>query len=68
MIIATPNGKHLSVLIDKTKGAYKIQFNSGGELPTELSGVFTSSKFAHKAIDIYLARKETNGKQSRKKV
>lgn len=43
--LITANGKEVQV-IPNGKGAYKIQFSTGGELPEALSGLYTSSRQA----------------------
>jgi hypothetical protein len=50
----TPNGKEIGLVRCPKTAHLKIQFNSGGELPEELTGLFTSENFAYKAIDAYL--------------
>ena len=50
----TPNGKEIQIVRDPKTAHIKIQFGSGGELPQELSGFYTSEAFASKAIVGYL--------------
>ena len=46
----TQNGKEINIVRDQGSPHLKIQFASGGELPQELSGIFTSEPFAENAI------------------
>jgi hypothetical protein len=50
----TPNGKEIQIVRDPKTAHIKIQFGSGGELPQELSGFYTSESFASRAIVGYL--------------
>lgn len=50
----TPNGKEISIVNAPGTGHYKIQFTQGGELPNELTGLFTSSAVAQVAVQSYL--------------
>lgn len=54
----TPNGKEISTTICPRTAHVKIQFTSGGELPEELSGLFTSVRMANVAIEAYIKRQE----------
>lgn len=36
---------------------YRIKFTSGGELPEQLSGIFTDQRKVEEAINIYLGKK-----------
>ena len=49
----TPNGKEIEILRDKSTAQYKIQFTTGGELPLELSGIFTNQTYAQTAVNFY---------------
>jgi len=62
----TPNGKELSVLNQKGTSHYKIQFNSGGELPEHLSGLYTSVSTANIAINQYINTLEAKVKKPTK--
>lgn len=55
----TPNGKEVQIYRDTVSAQYKIQFGSGGELPEELTGIFTNELFAETAINKYLEKQET---------
>lgn len=51
----TPKGKEITTYpIDRNIG---IMFKSGGELPEELSGIFTDKRNAEIAIQKYLGKK-----------
>jgi hypothetical protein len=50
----TPNGKEIQIVRDPKTAHIKIQFGSGGELPQELTGFYTSEAFASRAIVGYL--------------
>jgi len=50
----TPNGKDIEIFIPDGTGHYKVQFKSGGQLPAELTGSFTSVAIAKVAVDSYL--------------
>lgn len=50
----TPNGKQIATFVEANSPMYRIKFTTGGELPSELQGVFTSEKFADRAIKAYL--------------
>lgn len=61
----TPGGKEI-MFVNKPN-AVIIKFASGGELPEELSGEFTSVTFAEKAVQIYLARQEIKASRGPRK-
>lgn len=50
----TPNGKEIKIINAPGTGHYKIQFTQGGEIPVELSGLYTSSATAQVAVRNYL--------------
>lgn len=50
----TPAGKEIVAYHDPMGSHVKVKFTSGGELPAELAGLFTSKTFAEKAIISYL--------------
>ena len=52
----TPAGKEIVAYHDPMGSHVKVKFTSGGELPAELAGLFTSKTFAEKAIIAYLDR------------
>lgn len=53
----TPNGKEVQI-IRNARGDTVIQFATGGELPSYLSGIFTSEREAEKAVLYFLTQKE----------
>tara|TARA_B100001250_G_C19542142_1_gene675229 strand:+ start:452 stop:670 length:219 start_codon:yes stop_codon:yes gene_type:complete len=66
----TKGGKEINVIRDQGSPHLKIQFATGGQLPEELSGIFTSEVFAESAVESYLAnqkniseKKETKTKE-----
>jgi hypothetical protein len=62
----TPNGKEISIVNQKGTGHYKIQFNSGGELPENLSGLYTSVSTATIAVVQYISTLEAKAKKTTK--
>ena len=52
----TPNGKVIQLVICPKTAHVKIQFASGGELPEELAGLYTSEGFAEKDVIAYLEK------------
>jgi len=54
----TPNGKTVSTYMVPNSNHVAIKFNQGGELPEELTGLFTSHKVADQAIYGYLSKQE----------
>lgn len=52
----TPNGKVITTFTQPGTAHVKIKFTTGGELPEELSGLFTSVRVADRAIMSYLGR------------
>jgi len=50
----TPNGKEIKIVNAPGTGHYQIQFTQGGELPQELTGLYTSSAVAQVAVRNYL--------------
>lgn len=52
----TPNGKTIQLQIKEGSSLIRISFAQGGELPEELSGLYTSERDAEKAILFYLDR------------
>lgn len=62
----TSNGKEIEVVPLNGYNLFKVQFNSGGQLPKELKGTFTKAEYAQKAIDKYLDSKAKESKVSAK--
>lgn len=54
----TKGGKRINAVLDKKTHLYSIQFVPGGELPSELKGVFTSVHRAEQEIINYLANQK----------
>lgn len=46
---------------------YEVYYEGGGELPRELSGLFTSPSFAQREIDLYKIRRSHSTKKVAKK-
>ena len=63
----TKGGKEINVVRDQGSPHLKIQFATGGDLPQELSGIFTSDSFAENAIKGYLGKQETISKSKKTK-
>ena len=63
----TPAGKVIETYVCPTTAHLKVRFANGGELPHELSGVFTSKALADIAITSYLLRNATKQVQEVKK-
>lgn len=62
----THNGKVIQLVRNNKTAQINIQFTSGGELPEELTGLFTTERFAELAVNAYLektkGRKKTDAK------
>lgn len=52
----TAAGKEIQMKIHPGTSHIKVSFGSGGELPEEFSGVFTTEREAEIAINKYIAR------------
>ena len=63
----TQNGKEINIVRDKQTPHLKIQFASGGQLPEELSGIYTSESFAEEAVQGYISRQESISKSKKTK-
>ena len=63
----TPNGKQIAMVICPKTAHIKVQFTSGGELPVELSGLYTSQTDAEKDIMIYIEKLNSTPKEKAKK-
>lgn len=61
----TPNGKKIQMKIHPNTVLIKLEFATGGELPQDLSGLFTTEREATIAINRYLAKQETKIKVSK---
>ena len=54
---STKAGKEIKLVVDPKTAHYKLYFGSGGELPENLTGLYTSEKAAEEDINKYLAEK-----------
>lgn len=52
----TEGGKKIQLVVDSKSALYRFQFVPGGELPQELSGLFTQEKYAIMALNRYLSK------------
>lgn len=59
----TPGGKDIELEYAKNTSLIKIRFVGGGELPEELSGLYTEESSAEKAIIAYLDKAQTKAKK-----
>lgn len=50
----TPKGKEVSTFVCPKTSLYRIKFVPGGELPAQLSGLYTSETLADQAIQEYI--------------
>lgn len=53
-----PSGKKIAIHKVANSALYRVAFTSGGELPPELSGMWTDAYQAQKAITAYITKKE----------
>lgn len=62
----THGGKEIQLVRNNKTAQINIQFGSGGELPEDLLGIFTSEREAEIAVNAYLerTREKKNGKGS----
>ena len=51
----TAGGKEVQILTDPTTAHVKVQFKDGGQLPAELSGLFTSRAIAEVDVRSYIS-------------
>lgn len=63
----TPNGKVIATFIDPGTAHVRIKFTTGGELPAELSGLFTSIRVAEQMIKGYISKLEQEEEKPIKK-
>ncbi len=63
----TPNGKEIKLYNVENTGLYKIAFATGGELPKELQGKFTSPSQAAKFIEAFISKKQNTPSRYTKK-
>lgn len=55
----TAAGKEIEAYMQGNRCLYKIRFTSGGQLPDNLTGEYTSVGEAQKDVDVYLKELET---------
>lgn len=55
--LITPGGKQLGIYHVKNTSLYKATFQSGGEVPKELSGMYTDTNRAYEAAKKYVSRR-----------
>jgi hypothetical protein len=60
----TKGGKELQMVLSPT-ASLLFQFGSGGELPQELQGIFTSEHVAHQHALAYLNKPEQVSKKTK---
>lgn len=65
MAFVTANDKELEIYTDPQTAHVKVKFKEGGQLPEELSGLFTSKAVAEVAVTSYLLR--THEEKAKKK-
>lgn len=68
IVAQTSGGKNILVEYDKKATLYRIKFSPGGELPKDLSGMWTSKSKAQGAINLYLAKMEREDKKRQEEV
>lgn len=59
----TAGGKEICIFNDPINAHIKIKFTSGGELPQELSGIFTTPARAKMAVENYLRKEEVKAEK-----
>lgn len=64
--VTLDSGKTLAVVPDRTRGLWALHFTSGGELPSSLSGRYTSFKDAVTAAKRYVDSREPAPRRGRK--
>jgi len=62
MKFETPNGKEIEIYRCPTSAQFRVKFTSGGELPEQLSGLYTDSLIAQTDVLRYIEEKETKKK------
>jgi len=63
----TKNGKSIKIYNVKGTGLFCIAFASGGELPKELSGMYTSPSKAKAKIERYIETQKVDKRYSKNK-
>ena len=64
MKFETAYGKEIATFIDPKTAHVRIKFVQGGELPEELSGIFTSVRVANQAIITYIEKDKPKEKKA----
>lgn len=57
----TPNGKDIQYRVLPT-GLYQVEFSTGGQLPANLVGMFTSVEKLMSEVELYLAKRKSNAR------
>lgn len=57
IVATTPEGKKIQIVKDPVHAGYTIEFASGGQLPAQLQGKWTSYDRAKEAVRVYLGHK-----------
>lgn len=65
--LVTVNGKEIRVAIDPKTAHYKLEFTSGGELPADLSGLYTSAAVATLDAIKYIERNKVKAELVKEK-
>ena len=58
LMYTTAAGKELHLSVDPKSPLLAFKWNSGGEIPQELQGLFTAEDMAKKAFNMWRAKKE----------
>jgi hypothetical protein len=61
------SGKILRVVNDRILGMWKAEFSPGGELPSSLTGRYTSFGAAVEAVQRYISERERKAAQTKAK-
>ena len=56
VVYTTAGGKEIAIYNDPVTAHIKIKFTTGGELPRELTGIFTTPARAKQAVEGYLLK------------
>jgi|TARA_R110000744_G_scaffold195935_1_gene315110 hypothetical protein len=58
LMYTTAAGKELHLSVDPKSPLLTFKWNSGGEIPQELQGLFTAESMAQKAFNMWKAKKQ----------
>ena len=58
LMYTTAAGKELHLSVDPKSPLLTFKWNSGGEIPQELQGLFTAESMAKKAFNMWKAKKQ----------